>query len=229
MNTIDKEREDLEALLPWHAAGTLNRRDAERVEKALARDPELARRLDLAREELHETIHLNETLGAPSARAMEKLFAAIDAEPVRRPKTSFDLAGRFAGFISSLSPRTLAWATTVGALTLVLQAGVITTDFVVRPGGLGTEVASSDRGIDSPILASADDTDGHLAGIRFSPRAEAADVARFLRANGATVIDGPKAGEMYTIRLNETGDAKAEHIKRMQAQTSVVEIIVPKQ
>ena len=60
-------------------------------EKALASDRELLRRFNLAREELNETIHLNETLGAPSARAMEKLFAAIDAEPVRKPKVSFDL------------------------------------------------------------------------------------------------------------------------------------------
>src|SRR5216683_2389019 len=95
------ERQEIEELLPWHAAGTLSRRDAERVEKALAGDRELARRFDLVREELHETIHLNETLGAPSARAMEKLFAAIDAEPARRAKVSFDLAGRLAGFISS--------------------------------------------------------------------------------------------------------------------------------
>jgi len=72
MNTINKEREDLETLLPWHAAGTLNRRDAERVERALASDRELMRRFNLAREELNETIHLNESLGAPSARAMEK-------------------------------------------------------------------------------------------------------------------------------------------------------------
>jgi hypothetical protein len=49
MNTIDKERDDLETLLPWHAAGTLNRRDAERVEKALANDRELLRRFNLAR------------------------------------------------------------------------------------------------------------------------------------------------------------------------------------
>src|SRR5262245_17649244 len=35
----------------------------------------------LVREELAETIHRNESLGAPSPRAMEKLFAAIDAEP----------------------------------------------------------------------------------------------------------------------------------------------------
>ena len=29
---------EIEMLLPWHAAGTLNTRDARRVEEALARD-----------------------------------------------------------------------------------------------------------------------------------------------------------------------------------------------
>ena len=77
------ERQEIEELLPWHTAGTLSRRDAQRVEEALARDPELARRYALVRDELGETIHLNETLGAPSARALEKLFAQIDAEPAR--------------------------------------------------------------------------------------------------------------------------------------------------
>ena len=74
------EREEIETLLPWHAAGTLGRRDADRVERALSQDPELTQRFGLVREELSETIHLNETLGAPSARAMDRLFAAIDAE-----------------------------------------------------------------------------------------------------------------------------------------------------
>ena len=82
----EKERHEIEALLPWHAAGTLSRRDADRVEQALADDPELARRYDLVRQELAETIHLNERLGAPSARAMEKLFAAIDAEEAGTPR-----------------------------------------------------------------------------------------------------------------------------------------------
>jgi anti-sigma factor RsiW len=88
MNMIDKqsERYEIEALLPWYAAGTLSRHDADRVEQALAGDPELARRYDLVRQELAETIHLNETLGVPSARAMEKLFAAIDAEEADAPR-----------------------------------------------------------------------------------------------------------------------------------------------
>src|SRR5262249_6783003 len=58
MNATDKDKAaepgDIEALLPWHAAGTLDSRDARRVEEALARDPELARRYDLVREELAE-------------------------------------------------------------------------------------------------------------------------------------------------------------------------------
>jgi anti-sigma-K factor RskA len=56
MNTIDKqpERHEIEVLLPWYAAGTLSRCDADLVERALARDSELARRYDLVRQELAE-------------------------------------------------------------------------------------------------------------------------------------------------------------------------------
>jgi len=63
----EQERHEIEALLPWYAAGTLSRRDADRVEQMLAGDHELARRYDLVRQELTDTIHLNEALAAPSA------------------------------------------------------------------------------------------------------------------------------------------------------------------
>jgi hypothetical protein len=87
VNMINKERErhEIESLLPWHAAGTLSRRDGDRVEQALAEDRELAQRYELVREELAATVHLNERLGAPSQRALKKLFAAIDAEEARFP------------------------------------------------------------------------------------------------------------------------------------------------
>src|SRR6185312_14025772 len=48
------ERQEIEELLPWHAAGTLSRRDAQRVEEALANDPELARRYAMVRDEFGE-------------------------------------------------------------------------------------------------------------------------------------------------------------------------------
>src|SRR5207248_10305404 len=109
MNAINKEPEhqEIEALLPWHAAGTLSPRDANRVEQALARDRELKRQYDLVREELIETIHLNETLGAPSARAMERLFAAIDAEEALAPRHRHwvGLGGGISGSVLRLAPR----------------------------------------------------------------------------------------------------------------------------
>src|SRR6185312_6156150 len=124
---LEQEPSEMEMLLPWHAAGTLNSRDARRVDEALARDPELARQYAAIREEYAETIDLNESLGAPSARAMQKLFAAIDSEPAAKPSLSRSISTRIAGFFASLSPRTLAWSSSLAALVLVLQAGVIGT------------------------------------------------------------------------------------------------------
>ncbi len=91
---LEQEPGEIEMLLPWHAAGTLNARDCRRVDEALARDPDIARQYAMIREEYAETIHFNESLGAPSARALQKLFAAIDAEPPRKARSSLHVATR---------------------------------------------------------------------------------------------------------------------------------------
>ncbi len=222
MNMMNKEpeRHEIEALLPWHAAGTLSRRDADRVEQALAGDRELRRRFDVVREELSETIHLNETLGAPSARAMEKLFAAIDAEGVRAPtrRASFDLAGRISDFLSGFSPRTLAWSAAAAALAIVVQAAVITGVVMKEHGTSGKyETASA-----QPT------SEGAYAVVRFAPQASSSDITNFLGAHMATLVDGPKAGGLYRIRFagaNVPKDEASRIIRRMQEQTRVVSFI----
>jgi hypothetical protein len=203
MNAIKQEEApqgDVEALLPWHAAGTLSRRDAQRVEEALARDPELARRYDLVREELGETIHLNETLGAPSARAMEKLFAKIDAEPARKAARSFNLGARVSEWFASLTPRTLALSASVAVLAILLQAGFIA-DIVLkdRRAEYGTASApTSDPGV------------GEFTLIRFAPQASADDITKFLAANKLQVAAGPVAGGFYRVRVADTKLPKEE-------------------
>jgi hypothetical protein len=203
MNAIKQEEApqgDVEALLPWHAAGTLSRRDAQRVEEALARDPELARRYDLVREELGETIHLNETLGAPSARAMEKLFAKIDAEPARKAARSFSLGARVSEWFASLTPRTLALSASVAVLAILLQAGFIA-DIVLkdRSAEYGTASApTSDPGV------------GEFTLIRFAPQASADDITKFLAANKLQVAAGPVAGGFYRVRVADTKLPKEE-------------------
>jgi hypothetical protein len=222
MSKIGDPDNDLEALLAWHAAGTLNRRDAERVEMALATDRELMQRVILAREELTGTIHLNELLGAPSARAMEKLFAAIDAEPARKPKVSSDLVGQFASFIANFSPRTLALATAVGVLAIVVQAGLITTGLIKHE----FSAAMAKREIvPRTQMASVEASDGTVVAIRFAPTADVGQITAFLLANRASMIDGPIIGGIYRISLPETGKAKEDHIKQIQSQSRIVDFI----
>src|SRR5262249_37381827 len=136
------EREEIEALLPWHAAGTLSRREAQKVEQALAHDAELALQYETVRQDLVETIGLNESLGAPSARAMQRLMADIeaDASTARRVRSSFNFGEWLSEKLSSFSPRTLAWSATAAALAIVLQAGLLAGMFVSERDGSGAGV-----------------------------------------------------------------------------------------
>jgi anti-sigma-K factor RskA len=219
LNREAPERQDIEALLPWHAAGTLSRRDSDRVERALASDRELARRYELVREELNETIHLNETLGAPSARAMEKLFAAIDAEAPVAKKTSFNFTARLVEFVSSFSPRTLAYAGVAAALALVVQAAVL------------TSVAVRDHGTEQTTRLATGSDGSQRAVVRFSANASLADVTRFLDINQAALVNGPNRGGMYEIQLaaSPMPDADfARAIQRMKTGSRIVEFIAIK-
>lgn len=83
---------EIEMLLPWYAAGALNAHDAKSVEKALACDAGLAEQYAAIEEECMSIVDLNESLGTPSVCAMQKLFASIDAELVRKPPVSFEIA-----------------------------------------------------------------------------------------------------------------------------------------
>ena len=221
MNTINdkaNDRREIEDLLPWHASGTLSRRDADRVEKALASDRELSRSFDLVREELAETILLNESLGAPSARAAEKLFAAISAEPARKRAPGFDLSAKIASFIDSFSPRTLAWSASAAALAIVLQAGVLTGMLLKDQRGGEMELAST-RGID---LGEAKESSQALL-IRFAPNTNAEEITKFLGTYKVMLME-PKPGGLFRVRLAVTGmpkDELARMLKQIQENKAV--------
>ncbi len=212
---LEQEPSEIEMLLPWHANGTLNPRDARRVEEALARDPELARQYAAIREEYAETIDLNESLGAPSARAMRKLFAAIDAEPASKPSLSRGIWTRIAGFFASLSPRTLAWSSSLGALLLVLQAGVIGTLVKNQPASFQTASLS----MDEPVTRSLGAEPPPRALVRFAPDARIADITALLDRYQAAIID--TRGGMFRLQFGSKAMAKdqiAGLMSRLQSE-----------
>ena len=180
---------EIEMLLPWHTTGTLNARDARRVEKGIARDPVLAQQYEAVRAEYAETIDLNESLGAPSVRAMQKLFAAIDAEPAVAPKTSRRLASRISGFFASLSPRTLAWSASFGAVLLLAQAGVIGAVLMKdRTVAYQTASLSMNEPLTRALVRPA------KALVRFTPDARVADITAVLDRYQASIVEGAKDG-----------------------------------
>jgi anti-sigma factor RsiW len=232
---------DIDALLPWHAAGTLSAQEAEMVERALSSDPALAQRYALVQDELSETVHVNESLGAPSQRAMQKLFAAIDAEPARQP--AHGGLGRISSFFASLSPRTLSWAASAAAVVLLVQSGLIA-DLVLREGqplGQYQTASAPESSIPSAPESAAPSVsqnaspstplraptrsvlrglaaDAHAL-IRFAPQASIADINAFLEINRLSIVAGPAPGGLYTVRFADAAPSQDEldaTIKKLQ-------------
>jgi hypothetical protein len=227
MNSNDRlSQGDLEDLLPWHAAGTLDANEAAEVERALAADPELARRFALVREELTETILLNESLGAPSARAMETLFRAIDQDRkedrkvVRRAANAPSLGARIAEFFS---PRAMAWTAAAAVVVVMLQAGVIARMALQEPDGAKSYETASFETASAPVTRGL--SIGSYALVRFAPQASIADVNKFLDGRNAAIVDGPKPGGIYRVRVAEGSVSRAELgrlVKEMEAAKSIV-------
>lgn len=217
--------DDIEALLPWYAAGTLDAREADQVEAAVAADAALARHLDLVREEMTEAIVLNEALGVPSARVMEKLFSAIDQERrAARPVSGGRLRGGFADWIS---PRTFAFAAGVAVLLIAVEAGVIARlalqDHAQPSGTFTTQSMQPDanptRGLDP----------GAFMRVSFSPQASMAEVTRFLDGRDAMIVEGPSGG-MYRVRVGRAYVQKEELdrlVKDFQSASNIVASVIP--
>ena len=132
---LEQEPSEIEMLLPWHAAGTLNARDCRRVEEALARDPELARQYAVDPRGICRD-HRSSTKAWARRRCARCRSCLRRSTPSRR--ASLGRVARIwprgvAGFFASLSPRTLAWSASLGALALLLQAGVIAAVLIEEP------------------------------------------------------------------------------------------------
>jgi len=228
---LEQEPSEIELLLPWHASGTLNARDARRVEEALARDPELAKQYAVIREEYAATVHLNEGLGGPPPRAMLKLFAAIDAEPARKPSAWLTARTRIADFFATRSPRTLAWSASLAVLALLLQAGVIAVmvaknqPSTYETASLSTNEPESMTRALAPEAAprAAETAAPPRALVRFAPDARMADVTALLDSYHAQILDGAESG-MFRLQFGSrsmTSDEAAALVARLQKEKIV--------
>jgi hypothetical protein len=200
-----EDRQELERLAPFYVTGKLPPRSVvsrAAFERAMAEDPGLARNVATARAERDEVLALNEALPAPGAGASEKFFAMLDAEPPRSPGVwaRLDVGARLADFFS---PRALGWVATAACLLVAVEAG-----FLVKPATGPTYVTASRE--DAP-------QEGRFALIAFAPDAAAGKIAELLAANAARIVDGPRAGGFFRVKLGDADMSEAQAAEKLEA------------
>ncbi|MFJ7437790.1 hypothetical protein ACIQW5_09060 [Methylorubrum thiocyanatum] len=221
MTTTDPGRDEDDLLLPWHATGRLDPAAGARIEAALARDPELARRLDLVRAERDETVAVNEALGAPSSKARDDLFARIDADLAARERGPRGWLRRMGEALAALSPPMLAGSAIAACALLLLQAGLLTGAWL---GGPAATYETASHGGGSPSAG------GTFLLVAFAPTATAAQITEALGETGLSVVDGPRAGGIYRLRLPDGVEGRSspsDILDRLRAKPGLVVLAVP--
>jgi hypothetical protein len=187
----------IEELLPWYAAGTLDAAATKRVEDALAREPGLQASLRLVHEDRDETITLNQNLGAPGPAAWARVLANAQAEP-RKPTFAMRLAaigaqiGSWVGLGPNPAPGRLAWVG-VAALVVIALQGAAILSLLPSARGPAYQTASQQSGA----------AEGATAIVAFAPDASLTQVAELLQRRKASIVDGPRSGGLFTLRVGD--------------------------
>jgi len=215
----DAEREEIEMLLPWYVTGRLDPADLAKVESYLATHPQVARQLDLARSERDETVAANDALGFPPAGATERLMAALAAArpgwaALRALKGALRQVGDL--FVAPTA-NAVRWAAVAAAVLLAVQAVAIVSLMGERAGTYHT--------------ASGGQTgDGIAVLVTFADDAKSTAISQLLTELDASVVDGPKAGSVYKIRLrtdDRSPAAREALVRRLAERRDIVRAVLP--
>jgi anti-sigma factor RsiW len=218
------EREEIEMLLPWYATGKLERADVAKVESYLARHPQMSAQLDLIRAEREQTALANEALGSPSAEARDRLMASLaTARPASLAQriVGSGLFQHLSGFFTAPSARGVQWAGLAAAALIVVQAAAITS-LVVGGSGDSYQTASGQN------IGNGFGT-GVSALVVFADDAKAPAIARLLTEFNASIVDGPKPGGVYKIRLRTADQSQAAQdalVRRLAERRDVVRTVL---
>jgi hypothetical protein len=218
--TEDIEREEIEMLLPWYATGRLDRADMAKVESYLTRHPDVGGQLELVRSERDETVAANEVLGSPPAGTVDRLVASLP--PARQGRSPFRLGApifrRVADFFTAPTASGVQWAAVAVAALIAVQAAAIATLLLGDRGGAYRVASGQQTG------------DGISALVVFTDEATIPTISQLLAEFDARIVDGPKAGGVYKIRLrmeDRSPAAREALLRRLAERRSIVRAVLP--
>jgi anti-sigma factor RsiW len=213
----DAEREEIEMLLPWYITGKLDRSDRAKVEAYLAAHPEVARQLDLVRADQHETVAGNEALGWPSAAATERLMAALPRPGWGALRTLRGGLQQIGNLFTAPTAGAVRWAAVAAALLIAVQTVVIAT--LLSQGSGPYQAASGPQAGDGIALL-----------VTFADNVKATAISQLLTELDASIVDGPKAGGVYKIRLrteDRSQPARDALVRKLAERRDIIRAVLP--
>jgi anti-sigma factor RsiW len=213
------EREEIEMLLPWYVTGKLDPDDLAKVEAYLAAHPEVARQLDLVRAEREETVAANEALGSLPAGAAGRLMAALPAaSPLGAvQRTLGRLLRPIRDLLVAPTANAVRWAAVAAAALFAIETVALVSLLGERAGIYQT--ASGPQSADGVALL-----------VTFADEAKASAISQLLADFDASIVDGPKPGGVYKIRLrteDRSPAAREALVQRLAARRDVLRAVLP--
>jgi len=206
----DSEREEFEKLLPWYVTGKLGLSDVRKVESYLAQHPDALPQLQLIGAERQATMRANEAMGWPRSGMSDRLMASL---PLSAPSPGPGRLAKF-GQLFKMHPVGTQWAALAMALLILAQAACITVLLVRAP---------------TYRLAAGAHGDGAAALIAFTDDAKASDIARLLADFAATIVDGPKPGGVYKLKLRNFDKSQPDDtlLSKLSERHDIVRFVLP--
>ena len=130
------------------------------------------------------------------------------------------LLQRVRGFFAAPTARGVQWAAMAAAAIIIVQSAAIT-GVIVKGAGENYQTASGQA---------ADLGDGFSALVVFAEDAKASAIAQLLREFDASIVDGPKPGGVYKIRLRSTDRSQSAQdslMRRMRDRHDIVSTVLP--
>lgn len=219
--THSREAQEIDELLPWYEKGALGPAEMRRVGDYLRAHPGMQFRLSLIREELAETVAANESLGMPGASARERLFAAIAAEAAAAPRARAGVNVWWRNLLPDGVPPRLGLVGAAAILVIAVQAVALIAFTLAQPEG-GYRVAAGRE--------TAPAQPGSYLLVRFTDDAKAADITALLKELNAVVVDGPKPGGVFKVRVAARALSEEERemtIKKLREKTDIISFVAP--
>ncbi len=191
-STTNHPHDEIEALLPWYANGTLTSAETATVEQHLAHCPACRADLEQCRA-LATAVQSNEESWQPAPGGFDRLMAEIDrleAKPVPVKTASPPLFQRFLDWLGA-TPNPVRWtlaleSMAVAALLLIVAVPMLKTT---------PEYETLSSGTEQPAAK------GPRLRVVFADSATVGEIRQLLRDIDGNIVAGPTALGVYTVAL----------------------------